>query len=292
MSDRDYYEILGLTPGADGAMVDQAYWHLARKYQAQAATDPRGHALLDALNEAYGVLGNPRLREQYDAFRDDVLLRRGMIRPVPAKQKQQRAADGAAPRRASGTRQGLSHVGRFWRIYASSGVIAALALAGLWQGVNLLFVEATAIAGLAILLTPILRQRVKVKMPTMPAVALPSVSMPNVSMPSVSLPQVEAPKFALPPVPDVSINVLGGGDDALDADELRASTAATIARWRQSIGLRGAAVLPGAAPERPDTSLVDIVQGERELDAEEEPLAAVLEILRGARKTPRERTPR
>ena len=55
MSDRDYYEILGLTPTADGTMVDQAYWHLARKYQGLAATNPRAQYLLDELNEAYGV---------------------------------------------------------------------------------------------------------------------------------------------------------------------------------------------------------------------------------------------
>src|SRR5512141_3039547 len=87
MSDRDYYELLGLTPRADGAMVDQAYWHLARKYQMLAVTNPRARSMLDELNEAYGVLGNPRLREQYDAFRDDVLIRKGMIRPVVSRPK-------------------------------------------------------------------------------------------------------------------------------------------------------------------------------------------------------------
>ena len=70
MSNRDYYEILGLMPGADGAMVDQAYWHCARKCQKAAVADPRARQQLDDLNEAYGVLGTPRLRAQYDAFRE------------------------------------------------------------------------------------------------------------------------------------------------------------------------------------------------------------------------------
>lgn len=66
MTTRNLYEVLGLVAGADGAMVDQAYWHLAKTYQQQAPRDPRAEGLLDELNEAYGVLGTPRLREQYD----------------------------------------------------------------------------------------------------------------------------------------------------------------------------------------------------------------------------------
>ena len=66
MTTRNYYEVLGLAPGADGAMVDQAYWHLAKTYQQLAPSDPRAEYLLDELNEAYGVLGTPRLRQEYD----------------------------------------------------------------------------------------------------------------------------------------------------------------------------------------------------------------------------------
>jgi curved DNA-binding protein CbpA len=67
MTTRTHYEVLGLAPGADGAMVDQAYWHLAKTYQQLAPQDPRAEQLLDELNEAYGILGTPRLREEYDA---------------------------------------------------------------------------------------------------------------------------------------------------------------------------------------------------------------------------------
>ncbi|MBI5288221.1 MAG: DnaJ domain-containing protein [Chloroflexi bacterium] len=66
MSTRNYYEVLGLAQFADGVMVDQAYWHLAKTYQTLAVADPRARLQLDELNEAYGVLGTPRLREEYD----------------------------------------------------------------------------------------------------------------------------------------------------------------------------------------------------------------------------------
>jgi curved DNA-binding protein CbpA len=47
-------------------MVDQAYWHLAKTYQNQSVADPRSRILLDELNDAYAVLGTPRLRDEYD----------------------------------------------------------------------------------------------------------------------------------------------------------------------------------------------------------------------------------
>lgn len=67
MSEHTYYDVLKLPPRAAGAAVNQAYWQLARKYQLEAETDPRARAQLDVLNEAYAVLGTPRLREEYDA---------------------------------------------------------------------------------------------------------------------------------------------------------------------------------------------------------------------------------
>ena len=67
MSERNYYDVLGISPGADGTTVNRAYWQLARKYQGLEASDPRSHTMLDELNEAYTTLGTPILREAYDA---------------------------------------------------------------------------------------------------------------------------------------------------------------------------------------------------------------------------------
>ena len=274
MSDRDYYEILGLTPTADGTMVDQAYWHLARKYQGLAATNPRAQYLLDELNEAYGVLGTPRLREQYDAFRDDVLIRKGMVKPVKAKPHAaaRKAAEQSSPRTAPRLR--LPNV-RNGRTYALSGIIVALALAGAWQGVNVLFVLAALGIGLALSLTPAVTNRLsgmQISMPTMPQVAMPQ------------MPQIQTPKIAMPSLPEIQVPQLATAApvrDEMDADELRASTAATIARWRASVGLKAAAPVVDATPS---SELVDIVESEREVDTDGEPLNAVMEILRGSHR--------
>lgn len=275
MSDRDYYEILGLTPKADGAMVDQAYWHLARKYQGLAATNPRAQHMLDELNEAYGVLGTPRLREQYDAFRDDVLIRKGMVRPVKARphaaarraENPEESAEPPAPRRLPRIQHG--------RTYALAAIIAALAFAGAWQGVNLPFVAAALAVGLALSLTPTVTTRLsglQFAMPAMPQVSVPQIQAPKIGMPN--LPEFQMPQLPNPPA----------REEAMDADELHASTAATIARWRASVGLR-APVDPAAQDAAaPSTTLVDIVQGEQDIESESEPLNAVLEILRGSHR--------
>lgn len=282
MSDRDYYEILGLTPRADGAMVDQAYWHLARKYQGLAATNVRAQYLLDELNEAYGVLGNPRLREQYDAFRDDVLVRQGMIRPVRSKpiEKQHATKDATPKAKRSFALPKVENL----PVYALAGIIAALAFAGLWQGVSVLLVGPALVVGLALALAPLAKSRLaeaNLSMPTMPSMSMPAVNMP--SMPTIQAPKLQAPKLSMPSLSDAPL--VGAKDEGgIDADTLRASTAATIARWRKSVGLKQIDTSLAAPMDGPDHTLVDIVQSERELEDTSEPLNAVLDILRGSSK--------
>jgi len=290
MSDRDYYEVLGLTPRADAAMVDQAYWHLARKYQALALTNNRAHIMLDDLNEAYGVLGTPRLRHQYDAFRDDVLIRKGMIQPVASNDTQK--SRGSRSRRRSSPKADGDSAGapraehswpqvraEHWRTYATGGVIMALALAAASQGVNILFVGAALAAGLALSLAPVLRRRV----------AGMSISMPGVSLPA--MPDLRAAQLAIPKIGDLNVPRLletagVSKDEAMDPGELHASTAAMIGRWRNSVGLRPLASEAGERGEAaPSTDLVEIVESERDLDAQSEPLTAVIDILRGNRRT-------
>ncbi len=284
MSDRDYYELLGLTPRADGAMVDQAYWHLARKYQLLAVTNPRARSMLDELNEAYGVLGNPRLREQYDAFRDDVLIRKGMIRPVASRPKTappqpaRRAAQAARPDKATARRiprpsvaVKLPRLGRDeWRSLGIGGIILALALAGAWQGVNALFVIGALAVGLGMALTPVLKRQLSDVILPLPAVGMPHLEMPKL------------PEIAVPRLRDV---VAVPKDEPTGPEELRQSTAAMISRWRNSVGLLAEA--PADAAERkPSTKLVEIVETERKLDEADEPLAAVMDILRGSGANP------
>jgi hypothetical protein len=268
MSDRDYYEILGLTPQADGAMVDQTYWHLARKYQTLGATTPNAQHLLDELNEAYTVIGNPRLREQYDAFRDDVLLRRGMLQPVKAREAGARRQDDAPAREIALPSLNIEH----WRVYAVTVAICGLAFAGAWQGVNVVFVAGALVVGLAFALLPTVSRRVSEISLSMPTVSLPSVAPPKLTLPNLG-------EIATPALREIGIGQ--EKDEPMDADELRQSTAQTIARWRKSVGLRE---LPQAEiGEEPDSTLADIVQAEREIEEQSEPLAAVLDILRGSR---------
>lgn len=70
---KDYYDILRLLPDADGAGLDQAYWRLARPYNAAMSSDRSAKEKLDDLNEAYSVLGSSARRKEYDKLRDAVL---------------------------------------------------------------------------------------------------------------------------------------------------------------------------------------------------------------------------
>jgi hypothetical protein len=155
-----------------------------------------------------------------------------------------------------------------WSTYGVAGVIVSLAVAALWQGVNPLFGGAAMAVGLALALAPTVKRHV------------PEIS---ISLPAVSIPEIKAPTFSMPKLPEVNVALFrdppsAAKDEPVSADELHTSTAAMIARWRNSVGLRNLA--PAAAAAEPSTELVEIVQTEREIEAESAPLNAVLDILR------------
>jgi len=66
MSQKDYYAILDVPPGAELSIIEVSYWRLARRYNATLAADPNASRLLSDLNEAYEVLTMPQLRGKYD----------------------------------------------------------------------------------------------------------------------------------------------------------------------------------------------------------------------------------
>jgi curved DNA-binding protein CbpA len=105
MKERDYYELLKIHPSADHEMVAQAYWHLARKYNAASGHDLGAKRLLEELNEAFAVLGSPDQRADYNRSRAE----------GPT------AKSGAAPRRR------VTIEVSFWRLPAWQGTIAATA---------------------------------------------------------------------------------------------------------------------------------------------------------------------
>jgi molecular chaperone DnaJ len=63
---RDYYDVLGVSPGAGADEIKRAYRQLARRYHPDISGDDRGTAFLEAAR-AYDVLRNPDRRHAYDA---------------------------------------------------------------------------------------------------------------------------------------------------------------------------------------------------------------------------------
>jgi curved DNA-binding protein CbpA len=79
---KDYCLILQVHPEADAAMIDAAYWHLAKRYNEATAFDPKARAKIEELNEAYIVLGSAEKREEYMKLRAQV-LGEGALPQVP-----------------------------------------------------------------------------------------------------------------------------------------------------------------------------------------------------------------
>jgi molecular chaperone DnaJ len=63
---RDYYDVLGVAPGAGADEIKRAYRQLARRYHPDISGDERGAAFLEA-SRAYEVLRDPDRRRSYDA---------------------------------------------------------------------------------------------------------------------------------------------------------------------------------------------------------------------------------
>lgn len=63
---RDYYDVLGVSPGAGADEIKRAYRQLARRYHPDISGDERGGAFLEVAR-AYDVLRDPDRRRSYDA---------------------------------------------------------------------------------------------------------------------------------------------------------------------------------------------------------------------------------
>ena len=63
---RDYYDVLGVAPGAGAEEIQRAYRQLARRYHPDISGDERGAAFLEVAR-AYEVLRDPERRRSYDA---------------------------------------------------------------------------------------------------------------------------------------------------------------------------------------------------------------------------------
>lgn len=215
MESKELYEVLGLQPFADGAMVDQAYWHLAKSFQTLAVTDPRARQSLDELNEAYGVLGTPRLREEYD---ETLRSRAPRVSHRDAKH-------------ATTTKPGFSLKALFVRKSRSEPAP---------------YSEAT---------------------------------VPPLVTPTAATRTTEAPA------------IRSSRRSTSDVEHLQASTGAMLERWRANTRLDESPTRPGVPESSPDTTLVDIFRTEQAVEDDQDPLNAVMDVLRASKDSAKATAP-
>ena len=65
---RDYYEILGVSRNASPDELKSAFRTLARKYHPDVNKEPDAEERFKEINEAYAVLSDPTKRQAYDQY--------------------------------------------------------------------------------------------------------------------------------------------------------------------------------------------------------------------------------
>lgn len=68
MANKDYYEILGVSKGADADEIKSAYRRLAKKYHPDLNKTEEAAEKFKEINEAYEVLGDDKKRANYDQY--------------------------------------------------------------------------------------------------------------------------------------------------------------------------------------------------------------------------------
>jgi curved DNA-binding protein len=71
MQYKDYYEVLGVTRGAEADEVKRAYRKLARKYHPDVSKEKNAESKFKEVQEAYEVLRDPEKRAAYDQLGRD-----------------------------------------------------------------------------------------------------------------------------------------------------------------------------------------------------------------------------
>ncbi|HEX7916236.1 DnaJ domain-containing protein, partial [Rudaea sp.] len=69
MQFKDYYDILGVKPGATEAEIKTAYRKLAKKYHPDVSKEAGAEEKFKSVNEAYEALRDPAKRQAYDQIK-------------------------------------------------------------------------------------------------------------------------------------------------------------------------------------------------------------------------------
>jgi hypothetical protein len=99
----DYYAELGITSGADGAMIDEAYRRRAKDLHPDRNPDAGATERFKRLSAAYETLRDPATRQAYDDFRFRV--DRGLLYDVPGEPTSAQASWRQEPRPAKRRRR-------------------------------------------------------------------------------------------------------------------------------------------------------------------------------------------
>jgi curved DNA-binding protein len=83
MQFKDYYEVLGVPPGADADVIKSSYRRLARKFHPDVSKEKDAEERFKAVNEAYEVLKDSKKRAAYDQLRANGYRPGEEFRPPP-----------------------------------------------------------------------------------------------------------------------------------------------------------------------------------------------------------------
>ena len=62
-----YYQLLGLKQAVEQSAVKKAYYRMAKQWHPDVCKEPTARERFEAINNAYKILGEPKMRKRYDA---------------------------------------------------------------------------------------------------------------------------------------------------------------------------------------------------------------------------------